>query len=104
MLGHQRSAFGFAAALLDNPIEFFQLRDLLQLARLCLDRRCELRLLDRLWTPGTPQQVPPGAGRQFTVMPPILLSNLGDDHVVQSSIPTAAIPPEDPACTNTSAH
>ena len=96
MLGHQRSAFGLAAALLGNPIEFFQVRDLLQLARLCLDQRCGMKLSDRVWAPGVPQQVQPGAGLQFIVMPPILLSHLGDDHVVHAAIPTATVPQEEP--------
>ena len=97
MIGHQRAAFGFAAALLSNPIELFQVRDLLQLARHCLDRRCELKWFDLLWRPGHPLQVPPGAGLQFVVMPPIFLTHLGSDHEVGSTIPIATTLPEEPA-------
>ena len=96
MIGHQRTAFGFAAALLTNPVEIFQVRDLLQLARHCLDRRCEMRWFDRVWQPGVPQHVPSGAGLQFQVLPPIELVHLGNDHTVDSAIPISSTLPAEP--------
>ena len=97
MIGHQRTAFGFAAALLSNPVELFQLRDLLQLARHCLDRRCELKWFDHFWRHGQPLHVPSGAGLQFKVLPPIILAHLGSGHEVDPAVPIVTIPPEEPA-------
>ena len=44
----QGHTLNFAAALLDNPVDCSSVRDLLHLTRLCVNRRCYLRLHGKL--------------------------------------------------------
>ena len=62
-LGHQ--TIKFAAALLAVPVRFQAARDLLQLARLCLNRRCRLKWRELVWSVEDAVQVPAGSGLEF---------------------------------------
>ena len=96
--GRGRERFGFAAALLDNPVRVGPTRDLLQLARVCLARHCTLRFGRHTWNPQDHLEVPPGAGLEFLVGQPD--EHLGDEHVVENSnieVVTQHVEPLEPA-------
>ena len=76
--GTRRDAIGFAAALLSTPVEFKATRDLLQLARVCLHRLCQLRWSDRIWQANDRIQVPEGTGLDFFLGTPG--ARIGDEH------------------------
>ena len=76
--GTRRDAIGFAAALLSTPVEFKATRDLLQLARVCLHRLCQLRWSDRIWQANDRIHVPAGTGLDFFLGTPV--ARIGDEH------------------------
>eukprot|EP00435_Cladocopium_sp_Y103_P071897 s590_g38.t1 len=69
--GRLGDAFCFNAALVNNPVNFFDARDLLGLARHCLVRRCELLFRDHIWQPLEDQAVDPGTNLVFKLDTPI---------------------------------
>lgn len=79
--GLGRSAIGFAAALLRNPVRFAPTKDLLQLARICLSRRCSMRFNGYVWRDDSALDVPRGAGLEFRLGIPE--ERLGDEHVIE---------------------
>lgn len=79
--GLGRTAVGFAAALLHNPVRFAPTKDLLQLARICLSRRCSMRFNGFVWREATALDVPRRASLEFRLGIPE--ERLGDEHIVE---------------------
>ena len=79
--GLGRNAVGFAVAVLHNPVRFAPTKDLLQLARICLSRRCSLRYNGFVWREDTALDVPRGAGLEFRLGIPE--DRLGEEHIVE---------------------
>ena len=76
----------FAAALLPTPVATVQVRDLLRLSRLCIDRRCTLRYADEEWDPFEARPVRPGMGLVFSAHPLPRELHILDEHVVTSQL------------------
>ena len=97
-LGHQ--TFKFAAALLSVPVRFHATRDLLHLARLCLNRRCRMRWHNLIWSADDAVQVPAGSGLEFLL--DSAHDRVGEDDVIHPDSlvvdldPPAPLPPAHP--------
>ena len=76
----------FAAALLPTPVAAVQVRDLLRLARLCVDRRYTLSHAEVEWGPFETRHVRPGAGLVFSVHPLPRELHILDEHIVDPQI------------------
>ena len=76
----------FAAALLPTPVAALQVRDLLRLARLCIERRCTLSHDDDEWGPFEARPLRPGMGLVFSAHPLPRELHIMDDHVVASQL------------------
>ena len=94
--GNHRSTMTFAAVLQFNPIELHALRDLLNLGRHCLDRRCALHYDQHTLQPGELLRVPPGAGLEFNIGPPIELYHIHDDHMTGPTLQPTSLMTEAP--------
>ncbi|CAL1150067.1 unnamed protein product, partial [Cladocopium goreaui] len=91
-LGHQ--TIKFAAALLAVPVRFQAARDLLQLARLCLNRRCRLKWRELVWSVEDAVQVPAGSGLEFLL--DRVQDRVGEDDVINPDLPTTDLEPPEP--------
>lgn len=92
--GQHQDAVGFAAALLTNPVQFGPTRDLLQLARLCLARRCRLQFRDQVWQHDEARPLQPGSGLAFIAGQPI--ERVGDDDVLEPIEHAVVLVPDQP--------
>lgn len=89
---HGRSRLARVGALIDVPTDFGHLKDLLQYARICLDRPCYLSLGTRTFDRLEPFAAHHGDGFLIDVEPPLEIFHVGDDQFVSPSIPVAHIP------------
>ena len=77
-----------------RPCPVSSCRDLLQLARLCLNRRCRLKWRELVWSVEDAVQVPAGSGLEFLL--DRVQDRVGEDDVINPDLPTTDLEPPEP--------
>eukprot|EP00435_Cladocopium_sp_Y103_P051685 s421_g16.t1 len=86
--------FALAAGLLPNPVAMQDVKDIANLARHCLVRRCTLRSGTLLWRSNEARRVQSGTGLTFALHPPITGAHFANEHLVVSQLSQFGQPTE----------
>ena len=81
-LTDHRTGVNYVAAVLETPTTATKVRDLCNIARTCLERRCSLRRDAQTFERDQPVPLRHGDGLVFDIHPPIVLLHFGDEQVV----------------------
>eukprot|EP00435_Cladocopium_sp_Y103_P017531 s2213_g4.t1 len=66
-----RTAINYVAAVIDSPTSPSRIKDLANLARLCVERQCTLHAHEHVFEGDDPVPVQPGEGMVFCIHPPV---------------------------------
>ena len=81
-LTDRRTGLNFAAVSLQSPTSAFRIRDTCRLARICIDRRCDLHANDRVYQQDEFVHIWSGQCLIFNIHPPVIVHHVGEDQVV----------------------
>ena len=96
-LTDRRTGLNYVAAVMRTPTNAYSIRDLCNVARVCVDRQFEIQRGPQRYPPGEDVQVQNGDGLIFNIHPPVITHHVGDDQVVTPQwIPVSAGPELDP--------